>query len=169
LGLQLDAGDEVCRGKYRLIRLLGTGGFASVFEAENVATKRRVALKAVHGGSAGPEVVERLRREAVVSNRVRHPHVVDVYDLEEENGVWFLVMEYVRGETLRQALDRTHLPLGVSASLLISVMRGLSLMHRHGVVHRDIWHASKTRRSSFRSCSTLASARWRNPMPSCRR
>ena len=136
--MQLNAGDEVCRAKYRLIRLLGTGGFASVYEAENLATKRRVALKAVHGESAGPEVVERLRREAVVSSRVRHPNVVDVYDLEEENGIWFLVMEYVHGETLRQALDRTRPPPSVSASLLISVMRGLSLMHRHGVVHRDI-------------------------------
>jgi eukaryotic-like serine/threonine-protein kinase len=135
---QLAAGVDVCRGKYRLIRLLGAGGFAQVFEAENVATKRRVALKAVLAEEAGPEVVERLRREAVVSSRVRHPNVVDVYDLEEENGIWFLVMEYVRGETLRQALDRTRLSLDISITLLSAVMRGLSVMHRQGVVHRDI-------------------------------
>jgi serine/threonine protein kinase len=136
--MQLEAGAEVCRGKYRLIRLLGTGGFAQVFEAENVATKRRFALKVVRGEHAGQEVVERLRREAVVSSRVRHPHVVDVYDLEEENGTWFLVMEYVRGETLREALDRKRLPLDISLTLLIAVMRGLAVMHRQGVVHRDI-------------------------------
>lgn len=138
MGKDLEAGTEVCRGKYRLIRLLGTGGFAQVYEAENIATKRRVALKVVHGEQAGSEVVERLRREAVVSSRVRHLNVVDVYDLEEENGSWFLVMEYVRGETLRQALDRKRLPLDIAITLLNAVMRGLSVMHKQGVVHRDI-------------------------------
>ena len=138
MGKQLEAGTEVCRGKYRLIRLLGAGGFAQVYEAENVATKRRVALKVVHGEQPGSEVVQRLRREAVVSSRVRHPNVVDVYDLEEENGSWFLVMEYVSGETLRQALDRARLPLDIAITLLTAVMRGLSVMHKQGVVHRDI-------------------------------
>jgi tRNA A-37 threonylcarbamoyl transferase component Bud32 len=138
LGKQLEAGAEVCRGKYRLLRLLGQGGFAQVFEAENVATKRRFALKAIEAAHADHEAVERLRREAVVSSRVRHPHIVDVYDLEEDNGILFLVMEYVRGETLRAALDRTRLPLDISLSMLIAVMRGLSVMHRQGVVHRDI-------------------------------
>jgi serine/threonine protein kinase len=136
--MKLEPGVEVCRGKYRLIRLLGEGGFAQVFEAENLATKRRVALKVVRAEHADHEVVERLRREAVVSSRVRHPHIVDVYDLEQENGSYFLVMEYVRGETLRQALDRKHLPLDISLTLLIAIMRGLSVMHRQGVVHRDI-------------------------------
>jgi len=136
--MQLEPGAEVCRGKYRLLRLLGQGGFARVFEAENVATKRRFALKAMPVAQADQEAIARLRREAVVSSRVRHPHVVDVYDLEEDNGVLFLVMEYVRGETLRQALDRTRLPLDIALSMLIAIMRGLSLMHRQGVVHRDI-------------------------------
>ena len=136
--MQWEAGAEVCRGKYRLLRLLGEGGFAQVFEAENVATKRRVALKAVQGTQAEPELIARLRREAVVSSRLRHPHIVDVYDLEEENGTWFLVMEYVRGETLRQALDRTQLPLDSALTMLIAIMRGLLVMHRQGVVHRDI-------------------------------
>jgi tRNA A-37 threonylcarbamoyl transferase component Bud32 len=136
--MQLEPGAEVCRGKYRVLRLLGEGGFARVFEAENVATKRRVALKAVHAALVDQEAVERLRREAVVSSRVRHPHLVDVYDLEEEDGTLFLVMEYVRGETLRQALDRKRLPLDISLSMLLAIMRGLSVMHRQGVVHRDI-------------------------------
>ena len=138
MAVNLQPGQQVCRGKYRLVRLLGQGGFAKVFEAENNATNRRVALKVVHGESAGPEVVARLRREAVVSSRVRHRHVVDVYDLEEEAGLWFLVMEYLSGETLRQALDRGALPPDVASALLISVMRGLWVMHAHGVVHRDI-------------------------------
>lgn len=133
-----EPGAEVCRGKYRLLRLLGQGGFAQVFEAENLATKRRVALKAVQASQVDEEVIERLRREAVVSSRMRHPHLVDVYDLEEENGTWFLVMEYVRGETLRQALDRSRLPLDIALTMLIAIMRGLSVMHRQGVVHRDI-------------------------------
>ncbi|HTU62021.1 MAG TPA: protein kinase [Polyangiales bacterium] len=136
--MQLEPGAEVCRGKYRLLRLLGEGGFAQVFEAENVATKRRFALKAVQAALVDQEAVERLRREAVVSSRVRHPHIVDVYDLEEDNGILFLVMEYVRGETLREALDRTRLPLDSSLTMLIAIMRGLSVMHRRGIVHRDI-------------------------------
>ena len=138
MAVNLQPGQQVCRGKYRLVRLLGQGGFAHVFEAENNATNRRVALKVVHGESAGPEVVARLRREAVVSSRVRHRHVIDVYDLEQEDGLWFLVMEYLRGETLRQTLDRGPLRTNVACSLLISVMRGLRVMHDNGVVHRDI-------------------------------
>ena len=136
--IHLTPSDVVCRGKYRLVRLLGEGGFARVWQAENTLTNRRVALKVVHGESAGPEVVERLRREAVVSSRVRHRNVIDVYDLEEEGGLWFLVMEYLSGETLREALDRQRLPADVACSLLGSVMQGLAVMHQNGVVHRDI-------------------------------
>jgi serine/threonine protein kinase len=138
LGQKLSQGDVICRGKYRLVRELGTGGFGVVFEAENTVTRRRVAIKSLHKEIANEEVIERLRREALAANRVRHRNVVDVYDLEHEKGAVFLVMEYLEGETLAQAMDRELRPVHEMVSLFLPLLRGLAALHKNGVVHRDI-------------------------------
>ncbi len=131
--------ERVIGGKYRIIRLLGEGGMGGVYEAENELTRKRVAIKWLHPSLAGSrDAVQRLLREAQACARVRHPNVVDVYDVGQEHDAIFLVMEYLEGETFRAALQRQELKLEGLIELLIPAMRGVAAAHAQGIVHRDI-------------------------------
>ncbi|HKU38840.1 MAG TPA: serine/threonine-protein kinase, partial [Polyangiales bacterium] len=121
------------------MRLLGEGSFGRVFEAKNQASGRQVAIKALHPQwTADREASGRLLQEAHASARVRHRNVIDVYDVDREDDVVFLVMEYLHGEPLTAALARGTLPMHGIVSLLVHAMRGIAALHRHGIVHRDI-------------------------------
>ncbi len=131
--------ERVIGGKYKIIRLLGEGGMGGVYEAENELTHKRVAIKWLHPSLASSrDAVQRLLREAQACARVRHPHVVDVYDVGQEDDSIFLVMEYLEGETLRILLARRELPLDAMIGLLIPAMRGVAAVHAQGIIHRDI-------------------------------
>jgi len=135
----LEPGSELEGGKYRIVRLLGAGGMGSVFEAEHRDTQRRVAIKCVHPSQGSePEVAQRLVREAQAAARVRHPNVVDVYDVGRDGSMVYLVMEFLEGEPLSRPLARRDMPMHTIISLLIAAMRGVSAVHRQGVVHRDL-------------------------------
>ncbi len=125
--------------KYRVVRRLGEGGMGVVFEAVHQLTEKRVALKLLKPAFAErPELVQRLLREAQASARVRHPNVVDVFDVGTHDDTFFLVMEYLEGEPLSQALRRGPMPLSQVLSLLIPAMRGVAAGHACGIIHRDI-------------------------------
>ena len=126
-------------GKYRIIRQLGAGGMGAVFEAENTLTRKRVAIKCLHAGRAShPDATARLLREAEAASRIRHPHVVDVYDVGRDADSVFLVMEYLEGEPLSQLLARGGMAMHALIALLLPAMRAVAEAHRLGVVHRDI-------------------------------
>ncbi|MFM2416750.1 MAG: hypothetical protein RL385_1473 [Pseudomonadota bacterium] len=129
---------EIANGKYRLLRLIARGGMGEVYEAEQSLTHKRVAIKSIRGDLATRTAVERLGQEARGSALVRHPNVVDVYDLLLEDDTAFLVMEYLEGETLGAAISRGDVPPHRLVALLISAMRGVAAAHAKGVVHRDI-------------------------------
>src|SRR5687767_6431742 len=93
-------------GQYQVLRELGRGGMARVFEAEHVQLKKRVAVKVLHSLFQGEEASEtRFLREGRAAARVRHDHVVEVFDVGLEAGVPFLVMEFLDGQTLAQLLN----------------------------------------------------------------
>lgn len=126
-------------GKYRLIRELGAGGMGAVFEAENTLTRKRVAIKCLHATrSAQRESGARLLREAEAASRIRHPNVVDMYDVGHDGDSVFLVMEYLEGEPLSKLLARGGIPVHALIRMLIPAMRAVAEAHRCGVVHRDI-------------------------------
>ena len=126
-------------GKYRLLRQLGEGGMATVFEVENTLTLKRAAIKWVHPQFADPAGgLSRLVHEARASSRVDHENVVNVYDVLEEGSSVFLVMELLEGEPLTCLLERADLPIHALIALLLSAMRGVAAAHAVGVVHRDI-------------------------------
>jgi tRNA A-37 threonylcarbamoyl transferase component Bud32 len=130
---------SIVGGKYRVVRLLGQGGMGAVFEAENTVTGKRVAIKWMHPHLAdNTEASQRFVREAQASARVRHPNVVDVYDVVDENDGLFLVMEFLEGESLSALMQREGTPLPYVMSLIIAAMRGVAATHREGVIHRDI-------------------------------
>jgi serine/threonine protein kinase len=132
-------GRELDGGKYRLIRKLGAGGMGEVFEAENTLTRKRVAIKCLHPMRVQrAEASARLLREAEAASRIRHPHVVDVYDVGREGDSVFLVMEYLEGEPLSHMIVRGGTPIHELIALLLPAMRAVAAAHRLGVVHRDI-------------------------------
>ncbi|MDB4986826.1 MAG: serine/threonine protein kinase, partial [Myxococcaceae bacterium] len=130
---------QLVGGKYRMVRELGRGAMGAVYEAEQLATGKRVAIKWLHPHVLeSRSAVERLVREAQASARVRHSNVVDVYDVEREGETLFLVMEYLEGETLATLLERGGVPFHEVLAMIVQAMRGVAEAHRQGIVHRDI-------------------------------
>jgi serine/threonine-protein kinase len=127
-------------GRYLLVRLLGRGGMGAVYEAVHQDLGRHVALKTLHDAQLESEDARRrFLREGQASARIRHPNVVDVYDVAIEGEQPYLVMEYLEGEELRQLLRReSPLPVQRCADLLLPVVAGLAAAHDLGVVHRDL-------------------------------
>jgi eukaryotic-like serine/threonine-protein kinase len=132
--------DRVLSGRYRLVRLLARGGMAEVWEGHDQVLARPVAIKLLHPHLAGDEAfVERFRREAVAAARLVHPGIVATYDAGTDDGTAFIVMELVRGHTLREALAESGpLPTAVAVPIAAQVADALDHAHRAGLVHRDV-------------------------------
>ncbi|MBW2731473.1 MAG: serine/threonine protein kinase [Deltaproteobacteria bacterium] len=128
-------------GKYRLERVLGSGGMAAVFEATHTLLRKRVAVKVLMPQTVGnPEMVARMVREARAASATGHVNIAQVTDmgLPEEGGL-YLVMELVHGQTLRQVLARRgKLPFDEAVLLIDQVLAGLAAVHARGIVHRDL-------------------------------
>jgi serine/threonine-protein kinase len=129
-------------GRYRLDRLIASGGMAQVWEATDEVLSRRVAVKLLHPHLAADAVfVARFRREAVAAARLVHPSIVAIYDTYSDDQTEAIVMELVRGRTLRQELDERpeHVLDPVEAAAVVAqVAEALDVAHKAGVVHRDV-------------------------------
>ncbi len=128
-------------GKYQVVRELGRGGMAAVYEAVNIGIEKRVAIKLLAGHLATSQtVVERFLREARAVAKIKSPHICDVYDSGRlDDGTPFLVMELLEGESLYDAMcrDRQMSP-EVTLAIILQVSRGLAKAHEHEIVHRDL-------------------------------
>jgi serine/threonine-protein kinase len=126
-------------GVYRIVRHLGTGGMAEVYEGMHVGLRKRVAIKVLKAEmAANSDVRRRFLYEGQAASRIRHPHVVDVTDVADGE-VPFLVMELLEGRTLQGMLDgRTRLPLGRAVDILLPILAALAEAHNIGVIHRDL-------------------------------
>jgi serine/threonine-protein kinase len=132
--------DRVLSGRYRLNRIIASGGMATVWEGTDQLLARRVAIKILHPHLARNEAfVRRFRGEAVAAARLAHPSIVSVYDTVEDQGLNAIVMELVSGTTVRADLDE-HGPLQLHAVLAIGtqVADALGAAHASGLVHRDV-------------------------------
>jgi serine/threonine-protein kinase len=127
-------------GKYRLDRILATGGMATVFAGVHAWTERAVAVKILNYEHArDPEVVRRFLQEARAAAQLKHPNVVDVLDMgQDDDGTVFLVLELLEGETLKALLKRGALAPHEAALLLAPILRAVAAAHAKGVVHRDL-------------------------------
>ncbi len=133
--------DALLDGRYRPKRRLGAGGMGEVWLAHDERLDRYVAIKRVllEGGADEQELLRLMRREAVISARLNHPHIVKIHDLLDVGGHPYLVMEYIEGESMADRLRRAPAPSPRdSARLVGQVASGLAVAHRHGVVHRDV-------------------------------
>ncbi len=140
LGRRAPLTDPETIGGYRLLRVLGAGGMGMVYEAEHVATGRRVALKLITADHAGDATaVERFRQEGRLAAMIAHPRCVFVLAADEENGRPYIVMELMPGDNLDDYLrQRGPLPPATAVRLMLDVMEGLREAHRVGVIHRDV-------------------------------
>jgi serine/threonine-protein kinase len=132
--------DELIAGRYRLGHRLAAGGMASVWQATDTVLEREVAVKILHPHlAADATFVARFRAEAISAARLRHPNIVAIYDTCSEDGTEAIVMELVRGRTLRAYLD-DHGPLvpAEAVHIVSEAADALSVAHRAGIVHRDV-------------------------------
>ncbi len=135
-----DQSQRVYNGRYELHRRIARGGMAEVFLARDALLDRPVALKVLFPEFAtDPSFVERFRREAQSAANLSHPNIVSVYDWGEEEGTYFIVMEYVEGRSLAQIIkDEGALHPDRAADITADTAAALGFAHRNGVVHRDV-------------------------------
>jgi serine/threonine-protein kinase len=132
---------SVLDGKYALLRELGTGGTGTVYEAENLVVGKKIAIKMMSAAAlAERDSQARFVTEARAAARISHANVVDIHDLGiAKNGVPYIVMELLRGETLEEVIDtRGPLAPAYACELFLQVLAGLSAAHAQGVVHGDL-------------------------------
>jgi serine/threonine protein kinase len=126
-------------GAYRIRRVLGAGGMGVVYEADDTRLHRRVALKAVAPHLAEePRQRERLKQEARAAAALAHPGIATIYALEEAGGQFYIVSEYLDGETLRADIERGSLTESAAVATALDVARALCVAHERGIVHRDL-------------------------------
>lgn len=127
-------------GGYRLVEELGTGGMATVYKAFQPKLERWVAVKVLDPTyiSDDSEVLARFRREAKAIALLRHPNILTVYDYGEEEGLAFIVMEYVESGTLKDQLRGVPFDWERAIALSIGVGRALAFAHERGIIHRDV-------------------------------
>lgn len=127
-------------GRYTIRATIGSGGMGHVYRATQAPINREVAIKVLRVDLAGQDgVAERFKREARAASLIQHPNAITIFDYSEDDGLLYLVMEFLAGETLRQRLRRDP-PMEVSQALdMFEAMAGaLGAAHRVGVVHRDL-------------------------------
>jgi serine/threonine-protein kinase len=128
---------DVLRGKYEILSEIGRGGMGVVYRARHILLDEFQALKLLL--DARPQFIKSFLAEAQLVRRLRHPFIVEVFDVDvAENGFPFVVMEYVEGPSLRELLDRGPLPPGRALEIAARVCDALAFAHRRGVIHRDI-------------------------------
>ncbi|MCA9906049.1 MAG: serine/threonine protein kinase, partial [Anaerolineae bacterium] len=126
-------------GPYEIIEEIGKGGMATVYRAYQPSIGRFVALKIIHRAIASDsKALERFQREARLIARLEHPHLLPVYDYNGEHDPPYIVMRYLEGGTLKDALEAGAIPLTDTVHILRQVSAALDYAHRQGVIHRDI-------------------------------
>ena len=126
-------------GPYAVTALIGEGGMGQVYKATDTRLDRSVAIKAPPKHvAAEPDLKQRFEREARTVAALNHPHICTLYDIGNQDGIDFLVMEYLDGETLAQRLEKGAVQLDQALTIAIEIADALDKAHRQGIVHRDL-------------------------------
>ena len=126
-------------GRYEVVDLIGQGGMGALYRARDPRIGRYVAIKLLRPGYDTPELRDRFSREAAAAGGLSHPNIVTIYDVGEQDGLPFIAMEYVRGETFADLVGlRPPLSVLRKVQLMEEVCAGLAHAHEAGIVHRDI-------------------------------
>lgn len=126
--------------RYEIIRSIGEGGMANVYLGYDTILERNVAIKILRGDLSNDEkFVRRFQREALSASSLAHPNIVEMYDVGEDDGVYYIVMEYIEGKTLKQLLKkRGNLTLSESIDIMLQLTDGMAHAHDSYIIHRDL-------------------------------
>ena len=126
--------------RYEIIRSIGEGGMANVYLGYDTILDRNVAIKVLRGDLSGDEkFVRRFQREALSASSLAHPNIVEMYDVGEDNGLYYIVMEYIEGKTLKQLLKkRGSLTLSEAIDIMLQITDGIAHAHDSYIIHRDL-------------------------------
>ncbi|PIO84638.1 Stk1 family PASTA domain-containing Ser/Thr kinase [Pediococcus damnosus] len=126
--------------RYRVISSLGEGGMADVYLSRDLILKRDVAVKLIRFDLQNDDkTIQRFQREALATTEIVHPNIVSVYDVGEDNGIHYLVMEYIDGTDLKQYIkDHFPIPYQKVIDIMEQILSGVAAAHAHGIIHRDL-------------------------------
>lgn len=135
----LSKGQKI-NNRYEIVKSIGEGGMANVYLANDKILDRKVAIKVLRGDlSSDDKFIRRFQREALSVSNLSHPNIVEVYDVGEEDGEYYIVMEYIEGKTLKQLLKkRESLTLTEVIDIMTQLTDGISHAHESYIIHRDI-------------------------------
>lgn len=126
-------------GPYEVVRPIARGGMGVVFRAIDTKLDRPVALKVlISGDLAGPEEIARFRREALAAGRLRHPYIVPIHNVGEQEGWSYIAMELVEGTPLHVLLRQRKLDVDEGVRIVLQIAEGIAHAHKNGVIHRDL-------------------------------
>ena len=126
--------------RYQIIRSIGEGGMANVYLGYDTILDRKVAIKVLRGDlSTDEKFVRRFQREALSASSLSHPNIVEMYDVGEDDGMYYIVMEYIEGQTLKQLLKkRGTLTLSEAIDIMLQLTDGMAHAHDSYIIHRDL-------------------------------
>ena len=126
-------------GPYKILSPIGAGGMGEVYKARDTRLDRTVAIKVLPEHVASdPELKQRFEREAKTISSLNHPHICTLHDIGSQDGIDFLVMEYLEGDTLAQRLTKGQLPTAQVLKIAAEIADALDKAHRQGITHRDL-------------------------------
>lgn len=126
--------------RYEIIKSIGEGGMANVYLAYDTILDRRVAIKVLRGDLSNDEkFVRRFQREALSASSLSHPNIVEMYDVGEDDGIYYIVMEYIEGKTLKQLIKkRGSITISEAIDIMLQLTDGISHAHDSYIIHRDL-------------------------------
>ena len=132
--------NRIIDDRYEIKAIIGQGGMADVYLAEDLILKREVAVKILREVLAeDPIYVQRFKREASAAATLSNKNIVEIYDVGEENGKYYIVMEYVSGQTLKELIfKRGALHMAEAIDVMKQVTNGVAAAHKCGIIHRDL-------------------------------
>src|SRR5262245_2261984 len=135
--MSLSAGDQL--GPYRILSPIGKGGMGEVYRAQDARLGRDVAIKVLPEQlTSDPEALRRFEREGRALAALSHPNILTIFDVGTQDGISFVVMELLEGETLRAWMRNSAVPWEKALEIAIHIAEGLSAAHSKGIVHRDL-------------------------------
>ncbi|MEM7348626.1 MAG: serine/threonine-protein kinase, partial [Chloroflexota bacterium] len=135
---------QTISGRYKISAILGQGGMSTVYKASDPNLHRDVAIKLIHPHlSNDPQFVRRFEQEAAAVARLRHQNIVQVFDFNHDNDVYYMVMEFVTGDTLQRKLkmlnaQKQRMPLSETSQIMAKLADAVAYAHSHSMIHRDL-------------------------------
>ena len=126
--------------RYEILEIIGKGGMATVYKAQDIVLKRYVAVKVLREEfTTDEEFIRRFNTEAQSAASLTHQNIVSIYDVGNEGNIYYIVMELIQGKTLKQIIDEDGvLPWKWSLNIAIQIASALEVAHKNNIIHRDI-------------------------------